>query len=153
MRSLTCSLFAPQPVQPSLDALGGEIPQLLPCRCQASCGRSINIEQRQTGLPPASHSHSPTPEVAPVTERRRAFQSMNKSADDVFILKRVDVVQSHPLMVNHGTHLDVQERPLPNGKSSMMREEVSLEEKRASDGSSVTAESPVRISIEWASFD
>ena len=68
--------FAPQPVQPSLDALEGEIHQLPPCRCQASCGRSINIEQRQTGLPPASHSHNPTPEVAPVTERRHAFQSM-----------------------------------------------------------------------------
>ena len=75
MRSLTCSHFAPQPVQPSLVALVEEIPQHPPCRCLASCGRSINIEQRQTGLPPASHSHNSTPEVAPVTERRRAFQS------------------------------------------------------------------------------
>ena len=93
MRSLTCSLFAPQPVQPSLDALEGEIPQLPPCRYRASCGRSINIEQRQTGLPPASHSHNPTPEVAPVTERRRAFQSMMNSMNTLFIVKYVDMVQ------------------------------------------------------------
>lgn len=93
MRSLTCSLFAPQPVQPSLDDLEREIPQLSPCRCQASCGRSINIEQRQTGLPPASHSHNPTPEVAPVTERRRAFQSMINPTNPLCILKTFDIVQ------------------------------------------------------------
>jgi hypothetical protein len=93
MRSLACSLFAPQPVQPSLDALEGEIPHLHPCRCRASSGRSINIEQRQTGLPPASHSHNPTPEVAPVTERRRAFQSMIIYIYRLSILKSIEMVQ------------------------------------------------------------
>ncbi len=86
-------IFAPQPVQPSLDALEREIPQLSPCRCQASCGRSINIEQRQTGLPPASHSHNPTPEVAPVTERCHAFQSMMNYLNTLSIVKLFEMVQ------------------------------------------------------------
>lgn len=109
MRSLTCSHFAPQPVQPSLVALVKEIPQHPPCRCQASCGRSINIEQRQAGLPPASHSHNPTPEVAPVTERRRAFQSMINHTNRLFLLKSFEMVQLHPCMINYGKlHIDIE---------------------------------------------